>query len=179
VALPPAQQEVVARDGNTDEAPMEHRCASRLCRVSPSPEVMPHGTSAVAERHPLALHFVPRSSRMTRNLLRNSLALARFTPEGAAAAATATTLSARNLLRNLLALAWMTPEVAAAAATAKTRRIASVAASARGSRALSRVQALLPPPCSRAHSQPSEFQGQDRRDLRTSHGVRALVRATR
>jgi hypothetical protein len=36
-------------------------------QASPSPEVMPHGTSAVAERHPLALHFVPRSRLSARS----------------------------------------------------------------------------------------------------------------
>ena len=69
--------------------------------ASPSPEVMPHETHSVAARHPLALHFAPRSCLSARNLL----ALAYITPEGAAAAANARTLSARNLLRNLLALA--------------------------------------------------------------------------
>jgi hypothetical protein len=34
---------------------MEHRRALRVCRASPSPEVMPHGTSRVAIHHPLAL----------------------------------------------------------------------------------------------------------------------------
>jgi len=54
-----------------------------------------------------------------RNLLRNLLALASLTPEGAAAAATAKIVSARNLLRSSLGLAWIAPEGAAAAATAK------------------------------------------------------------
>jgi hypothetical protein len=105
---------------------------------------MPHETHSVAARHPLALHFAPRSCLSARNLL----ALAYITPEGAAAAANARTmsardllrnllalagsprsdssgaetrrcLSARNLLRNLLALAYITPEGAAAAANAK------------------------------------------------------------
>jgi len=57
--------------------------------ASPSPKVMPHETRIAAERHPLALCFAPRSYLSARNLLRNLLALAWITPEGAAAAATA------------------------------------------------------------------------------------------
>ncbi len=148
-------------------------------QASPSPEVMPHGTSAVAERHPLALHFVPRSSLSTRNLL----ALARFTPKVAAAATTAkttrrprpqtTTQCPEDSLRRAQ------PEGAAAAATAKIRHIARGAASARDSRALSRVQASPRQLCSHARSQPSKSQGQDRRGLRTSRGAHASARATR
>jgi hypothetical protein len=47
---------------------MEHRRALRVCRASPSPEVMPHGTSQVATHHPLALRFAPRSCLIARNL---------------------------------------------------------------------------------------------------------------
>jgi len=50
-----------------------------------------------------------------------SLALARSAPKVAAAAVTATSLSARDLLRNSLALARTAPKVAAAAATVRER----------------------------------------------------------
>jgi len=50
-----------------------------------------------------------------------------MTPKVAAAAATATYRSARNLLRNLLALARISPEGAAAAATARVTFAAAAA----------------------------------------------------
>ena len=41
---------------------------SREVHPLPSPEVMPHETRSVAGRHPLALHFVPRSYLSARSL---------------------------------------------------------------------------------------------------------------